>query len=390
MESMADYMDQIEKSMERVGLGDIVNTKVIEVKYDEVMVDLGSGMDGVITKENYTDLDLDLREIVQVGDEIQALVTRIDKNTGDVSLSKKRADSETAFEKLAEALDKDLSVKVMMQTEVKGGMTALFNGVRIFIPFSQLGLEVGETATNLAKTLQSIKITQVDEDDNRVIGSLKAFRREERDRLGANEMKEMKIGDRLKGTVQSLQKYGAFVRVGNVEGLIHISDLSWKRILHANEVLEVGQDVNVLVSDINHENGKLSLKLDNIEPKAVKADTEGEDSQPSQLEVGGIYQGKVTDFASFGAFVTIGDSVTGLVHISNIAEERITKPSERLKIGQDVKVMVISIDNDTKKVGLSIKDALDAEVDDYEDYLEEDEAVTLGDIFAEKLKSLKF
>jgi small subunit ribosomal protein S1 len=386
IESMDDYIDEINSSVSGYSTGDIIDAVVIRVNRDELLVDIGSGMDGIIKWEEMGDIvDDRLKESVEEGDSFSAFVMKVDDSSGTVILSKKKADSLTAMDRLSESFEEGTPVKLRITGEVRGGVTGSFNGVKVFIPISQIGMADGEHPSDFVNSVADVRIIEFDESANKVVASRRAvidgIKSERRDEA----MKVLKIGDKSVGKVVKIMPYGAFVEAGDLKGLIHISDICWKRSQKVSDVLKEGQTVQVIVSDIDEEKKKVSFKLQGMDVENPW------NSIGEKYGVGDVCTGRVVSFKPFGAFVEIGDGVEGLVHISNICEERIAQPSERLKIGQEVRVVIISIDEDKGRIGLSIKDAGDEEVEDYEEYIDKEKGgATLGDLFASKLKNLKF
>lgn len=384
--SMADFMDEIDKSMTYLSKGELVKGTVVGNTGEHLILNIGHMADGIVPKE---EVDFDGGESIseiRLGDEVTCSVLRTDDGEGNVLLSKKRADAELAWDQSAGLASDQRPVTVRIKETVKGGVIALYKGIRMFIPLSQVGVErVEDPETLVGKELQVI-ITEVDEDKKSMIASGRLLQERQIAKRKDSRFHEIKEGQLITGTVTRLTDFGAFVDLGGIDGLIHLSELSWKRVHKAEEVVSVGQMVKVSVLKVDAVNQKIGLRL------ADFTDNPWDDIN-SHFNEGDIVEGKVTRLQPFGAFIELKEGIEGLVHISQIAEERISKPQEKLSLGQSVKVMVLGIDEAQKRISLSIKEAINAELDTYADFLEDEEepeTTTLGDLFAEKLKGLKF
>lgn len=362
-----------EYDVKRIKQGDILKGKIIEVTDKEVMVNIDYAFDGMITKEEYTYEDVDLKDIAKVGDVIDVFVISPNDGEGYVLLSRLKAVAITAKQDIKEAYDKKTPIKVVVKEEVKGGVVAYYEGIRIFIPGSQLDVKRVELNEFVGKTIE-IEIIELDLKNNKIVGSRRIIEQEKADKLKEKIWKELKEGEKREGTVVKIVKFGAFVDIGGVQGLIHLNDLSWERVYKAEDVVKVGDKVEVIIGSINQKDKKLSLILKDVEQDPWKV-------HGNALNEGKIFYGKVTRLANFGAFVEMLPGIEGLVHISEITDENIAKPSDVLEQGQNVKVKILNIDLNEKKLSLSIKEAVETD-SEYQKYNDNESGTSLADIFS--------
>lgn len=380
-ESMQDMMQQYE--FKKIHTGDIIKGKVLKVTDSEVFVNINYFSDGVIPKNEITPYeDEDLNSIIKENDEIDVMIIKSDDGEGNVLLSKIKADGIKGLEELEEVYNTQKSMKVLVKEAVKGGVIGYYKGIRIFIPASQLALHYVEDLKEFVGKELQVRITEFDEEKSKIVASRKVIEKEEAENKKDRLWKTIKKGEKREGKVTRIVKFGAFVDIGGLEGLVHISDLSWSRIQNPNEVVSEGDKVTVYVQDIDINRQRLSLAIKdvNINPwKEVK----------NKFKVNDVVQGKVTKFISVGAFVEINPGVEGLVHNSEITEENIAKPSDILKLGEIVNVKIIDIDYSNNRISLSIKNASESSKE-YLKYNDEKEDVTIGDLLKDKLKNFKF
>ena len=363
--------------VKRIYEGDILKGKVIEVTDKEVTVNIGYAFDGVIPKEELTYEDLNPLDVVKVDDEIEVYVMSPNDGDGYVLLSRVKALSITEKDDIEEAYKSGKSIKVRIKEEVKGGLVASYGSLRIFIPASQASRERIELSTLVSKNIE-VKIIELNFDNRKIVASRKAIEEEEYEKNKKSIWKTLKSGEKKSGVVTNIVKYGAFVDIGGVEGLIHINDLAWERVYNVEDVVKVGDNVEVFIGEVDTKKERLSLILKDVakEPWELHGDS---------LKEGEIFEGKVVRLTNFGAFVEILPGIEGLVHITEITDENIAKPSEVLKVGQNVKVKILNVDKNEKKLSLTIKDAIEKS-NEYMQYNDSDEGVTLGDLF----KDFKF
>ena len=382
--SMNDVMGNIEESMVKINSGDIVLGTVISVNEEEVHVNIGYMTDGVITKEEISnEKEINPIDVVKVDDEIFVYIMKVNDGEGSVLLSKKRADNIKVWDEFKECLDDNKTLEVTVSDIVKGGATAYIKGVRAFIPASQMSDAYIENLQDFKGKTLEVKIIELDLEKKNIVLSRKVIEKLENEVKKDIVWNELKKGEKRTGVVTRLAKFGAFVDLGGIDGLIHVSDLSWKRVQDPSEIVSVGQEVEVKVLDFDKEKGRISLGF------------KGEEGNPwnnisSKYKTNDIVDGTVVKLMDFGAFVQLSSGVEGLVHISEISEERITNISDVLKAGDAVKVKIGDINEKDRRISLSIKEAADKGFGDLEKFNQKEEGVTLGDLFKDKFKDFKF
>lgn len=382
-ESMDDFKEDIDKSLKRLYVGDIVEGKIVTQLEDELIIDIGFHADGVVPADEISEDPNFNKEELAIGDTITAKVLKLEDGEGHVLLSRKRAEKETAWETLTTYLEEKKHLKVNVAEIVKGGALAYVNGLRGFIPASLIGTHYVEDLTIYLHQELEVQVIELDEKTNRIILSAKEIALQKEKELKQERLQALEKGMVLEGQVVHLTNFGAFVDIGGIQGLVRNNDLAWKRVKHPKEVVQVGDQVKVYILDIDRKTEKIALGLKDVkeDPWNQVVDT---------YQVGKISEGKVVKLMDFGAFIQLAEGVEGLVHISEIADERITKPGDVLTIGDVVKVKIIQIDNNQRKIGLSIKEAkYDEDKEMLQDYSDEDQATTsLKDVFGSILDKL--
>ena len=345
----ASFEELLERSIKTLHTGEKVSGTIASITPTEVSVDLGTKQSGYIPISELTDdPSVKVEDIIHVGDEIEAYVMRVNDVEGTVMLSKKRLDSVKAWDSITEARNEKAVVEGTVVEENKGGIVVSVKGVRVFVPASQSGLPKGAQMSELLKQRVRLRITEVNQPRRRVVGSIRAVQYEERKAKADAIWNEIEVGKHYKGVVKSLTSYGAFVDIGGIDGMVHVSELSWKRIHQPSEVVSVGDEIDVYVISFDKENKKISLGYkDPNENPWVKFTT--------NYQVGSVVTVKIVKLMTFGAFAEIIPGVDGLIHISQIADRRIGKPEDVLSEGQEVDVKIINIDHENKKVSLSIR-----------------------------------
>ncbi|MDY6011926.1 30S ribosomal protein S1 [Clostridium sp.] len=369
--AMNELLDSYD--VKRINKGDILEGRVIDVNDKEVTVDIKYAFDGVIEREELTADDKNPLEVVKPGDEFKVVVLSPNDGEGFVKLSRKRALIKQEKEDIKDAFDNDKTIKVNVKEEVKGGLVAQYGAVRVFIPASLASREKIDIKSLVGKELE-VKIIELDFNNNKVVASRRIIEEEAYEKDQKALWAQLKNGEKRKGVVKNIVKYGAFVDIGGIQGLIHINDLAWERVKRVEDVVSVGDEIEVYIGNVDPKNRKLSLVLKDVnkEPWNLHADS---------INIGDTLEGTVVRFTSFGAFVELFKGVEGLVHISEITDENITKPEDVLKMNQKVKVKVLNIDKENKKLALSIKDAVEKS-SEYLKYMNnEDDGVSLGDLF---------
>ncbi len=363
MEIEESFAEMLEKSIKTLNTGDKVTGIVTTVTPTEIQVDLGTKHAGYIPVSELTDdVDAKVEDIVKVGDEIETYVMRVNDMEGMITLSKKRLDSVKNWDNIEKAQADEEIVEGTVVEENKGGIVASVKGVRVFIPASQTGLPKGAAMSEMLKQKVRMRITEVNRSRRRVVGSIRAVLTEERNAKAQQIWDSIEEGKKYQGVVKSLTSYGAFVDIGGVDGMVHVSQLSWSRIKNPAEVVSVGDEVEVYVLSLDAEKKKISLgmKDNSVNPW---------DSFTSTYEVGSVASVRIVKIMAFGAFAEIIPGVDGLIHISQIANHRVEKPGDELAEGQTVDAKITDIDLDNKKVSLSIRALLeDANSDDEADF----------------------
>jgi len=359
--------------------GEIVTGTVVHVGLDEVMVDVGAKSEGIIPARELSCCEVtSIQDVVKVGDEIEVYVLKAEDNEGKLILSKEKADAEKAWVKLEEALNTQEPVQGTVREVVKGGLLVDV-GVRAFLPASLVDRGYVEDLSKYLGQVISTRVIELNRGRKKVILSRKAVLEEEYARLREELLANLQENQVVKGIVRRLTQFGAFVDIGGVDGLLHISEMSWHRINHPSEVVNVGDEIEVMVLKIDRENEKISLGLKQVLPNPW-------DTVAEKYPVGSIVQAKVVRLAPFGAFVQLEPGVEGLVHISHLAERHVAKPDEVVTEGEEVNVKVLSVDPAEKRIRLSIREvAREKQTREFQDYShnkpqENSDVVTIGDM----------
>ena len=349
MEIEKSFAELLEESIKTVNTGDKVTGIVVAITPTEIQVDLGIKYPGYIHVDEFSDdPNAKIEEMVKVGDEIESYVMLVSDRDCLVKLSKKRLDMVKSWDVVEAACEDGSVVEGVVTEDNKGGVVVSVKGVRVFVPASQTGLPREAEMTQLLKQNVRLMITEVNRARRRVVGSISKVTRAERAVAAEKVWADIEEGKRYNGVVKSLTSYGAFVDIGGVDGMVHISELSWSRIKHPSEAVSVGDAVEVYVISADKEKKKISLGMkDHAEDPWTKFTT--------TYEVGSVAEVKVVKLMTFGAFAEIVPGVDGLIHISQIADRRIEKPGDVLAEGQTVEAKITDIDMENKKVSLSIR-----------------------------------
>ena len=332
--------------------GDLVNGTVVKIEHDEVLVDIGFKSEGVIpVRELSIRKDANPADIVSLGDPIEALVLQKEDKDGRLVLSKKRAEYERAWNRIEEKFNSGENVEGEVIEVVKGGLI-LDIGLRGFLPASLVDLRRVKDLDAYLGTELEARVIEMDRNRNNVVLSRRVLLEEGRKNERAEILSRLSKGMRLKGTVSSIVDFGAFVDLGGIDGLVHISELSWSHVNHPSEVVKVGQEVEVQVLDVDLQRERISLGLKQTTPDPWIKLVEN-------YPVGSIQDGKVTKTVPFGAFVELGPNVEGLVHISEMANKHIDTPTQVVHAGDEVKVKVMDVNTERRRISLSMKAAAD-------------------------------
>ena len=351
----------LEQSLKTFNTGDKVTGIVTNIGNTEITVELdGAKQTGYIPYDEVSaDPSVKPEDILHVGDEIEVFVVRVSDQEGIIQLSKKKLDSIKVWDDMAAYVDEKATVEGVITEENKGGLVCTVKGIRVFIPASQSGIAKGGDMAGMVGKTVSLKITEVNRARRRVIGSIRAVNAEARKAQQEKIWNEIEVGAKYHGVVKSLTSYGAFVDIGGVDGMVHVSELSWNRIKTPAEVVKVGDEIDVFVISFDPAKRKISLGYKTAEMNPWN-------QFMTNYNVGDVVDAKVVKLMTFGAFAEILPGVDGLIHISQIAERRIAKPEDVLSEGQDVKVKITDVDAENKRISLSIRALLDEAAEDAE------------------------
>ncbi len=345
------FEELLEESLKNLNTNERVMGTVLSIAPNEVQVDVGRKQTGFIPlSELSSDPNAKPEDVVKVGDKIELLIMKTNDQEGTIMLSKRRVDAQKGWETLQEKADSQEILTSKVTEAVKGGVIVVYNGVRIFIPASQATATRDESLENLVGQEVDFRLIEVSQHGRRrrAIGSIRSVLKEQRAAQREEFWKNCEIGKRYKGVVKSLTSYGAFVDLGGVFGMIHISELSWTHIKHPNEVVNVGDTVEVYIKDINEETKKISLGFKNAEDNPWEI-------LKNNYPEGTVVNATIVGLTTFGAFANIIPGIDGLIHISQIANKRIDKPADVLKVGETVEAKITAIDFDKKRVSLSMR-----------------------------------
>ena len=353
MEIEKSFAEMLEESIKTLNNGDKVTGTVVAVTPTEVQVELGIKYPGYIALSELTDdPTAKVEDLVKVGDEIEAIVTQVSDRDCLVKLSKRRLDINKGWEEIEAAKDDETVLEGFVTEDNKGGVVVSVKGVRVFVPASQTGLPRETPMSTLLKQKVRLIITEVNRARRRVVGSISRVQRAERAAAAEKVWAEIEEGKHYTGTVKSLTSYGAFVDIGGVDGMVHISELSWSRIKHPSEVVKVGDTVDVYVISFDPEKKKISLGMKDRSQDPWTVFT-------STYQVGDTANVRIVKLMTFGAFAEVVPGVDGLIHISQLADHRVEKPGDVVAEGDRVDVKITDVDMENKKISLSIRALLE-------------------------------
>ena len=342
------FMADVEATLVKIRPGQTVTGTVVQMTDEEVCVNIGFKSDGLIKREDL------VTEDVKMGDEIEVEVVKVNDGDGNVLLSQRNILKRKAFAKLVEKFDNDEYVEGVGKEVVKGGLICDVDGIRAFVPASQLSNRYVEKIGEFIGQTLTLKIIELDEQKRRIVASRKAVLRAEEAEKKAEVWASLEEGAVIKGIVRRLTDFGAFVDIGGVDGLIHVTDLSWSHVKHPSEIVHPDQEVEVKILNLDHERERIQLGLKQMQPKPW-------DVAPQKYPEGSVVVGKVVRITTFGAFVELEPGVDGLVHISQCAATRIDKVEDAVSVGDEINVKVLSIDPQAKRISLSIRALLEDE-----------------------------
>jgi len=352
-EQMENFEELLEQSLKTLNTGDVVTGVITSISQNEIHLDLGSKTTGVITHDKLTDdPSAKLSELFKVGDEVKAKVIKVSDIDGIATLDKTRVDTDANWELIVAAAENNETLEGRIVEAVKGGVIISVKNVRVFIPASQTGVPKDGDLAVLVGTTQKIKIIEIKAERKRAYGSIRAILREERKAKEEAFWNELAEGKEFDGEVKSLTSYGAFVDLGGVDGMVHTSELSWKRIRQPSDVVSVGDKLHVYVKSFDRERGRISLgyKTEEMNPWFIFT---------NKYQIGDVANVKIVSLMPFGAFAEMVPGVDGLIHISQIADHKVAKPEDVLSVGQMVDVKITDIDAENQKISLSIRALLE-------------------------------
>ncbi len=355
LKTMENFSEMLEGSLKTLHTGDTVTGTVFTIGANEIKLDLGAKFTGVLTKEQITDdPDAKLADMFKIGDEVEVFVIRVEDGKGLATVSKKRVDRDNSWVILKDAFENNVILEGKVVSVVKGGVIVSCDNNTVFVPASQTGVARGGDLNTLLGTTQRVKLLEFDVAKKKALGSIKVILNEEKKAREEAIYASLEVGKHYEGTVKNLTNYGVFVDIGGVDGMVHNSELSYKKIKHPSQVVSVGQKLDVFIKELDVEKKRISLgyktpDMDNFAKFAA------------EYKVGDIVPAKIVSIMPFGAFGEVYEDVDGLIHISRMSLERINSPAEVLAVGDEVKVMITEIDTEERKVALSIRAILEAE-----------------------------
>ena len=357
--SEMSFEQMLEESFKTIRNGEVVEGTVIDVKPDEIVLNIGYKSDGIVTRSEYTnEPNVDLTTVVSVGDTLETKVIKVNDGEGQVLLSYKRLAAEKGSKRLQEAFDNKEVLTAKVSQVLAGGVCVNVDETRVFIPASLVSDTFEKDLEKFKDQEIEFVITEFDPKRRRIIGNRKSLLLEKKAELQKELFDHIKVGDVIEGTVKNVTDFGAFIDLGGIDGLLHISEMSWGRVENPKKVFTVGQAVKVFIKDINETKIALSMKFPEDNPW---------NGAEEKFAVGNVVTGKVARMTDFGAFVELASGVDALLHVSQISKDHIEKPSDVLKVGQEVEAKVVDFNLDEKKISLSIKALLAPEEADADD-----------------------
>ena len=352
-----NFEEMLEESLKNLNTNERVIGTVVRIAPNEVQVDVGRKQAGYIPADELTNNpNLKPEDVVKVGDQIELLIMKTNDQEGTIMLSKRRVDAQRNWDKLGQYLADNTVLTGVVTEVIRGGVIVVSDNVKVFIPASQATMNRGDKLEDLLKTEVSFRLLEVDAKGRRkrAVGSIRSVLKDIRAEQRQEFWNNIEVGKTYTGTVKSLTNYGAFVDLGGVYGMIHISELSWAKIKHPSEVVNVGDTVEVYIKEIKEDTKKISLGF-------KKASENPWEILKNNYQEGDIVEAKIVGMTTFGAFANIITGIDGLIHISQISDKRIEKPQDALKVGETVTVKITGIDFENKRVSLSIKAANEEE-----------------------------
>lgn len=345
--SELSFEQMLEESLKTIRTGEVVEGTVISVKEDEIVLNIGYKSDGIITRSEYTNTpNVDLTTVVSVGDKMEAKVLKVNDGEGQVLLTYKRLAAEKGNKRLEEAFENKEVLTAKVSQVMNGGLIVVVDESKVFIPASLVSDTFEKDLTKYADTEVEFVITEFNPRKRRIIGDRKQLLVAKKEAMRQELLAKIAVGQVVEGTVKNVTDFGAFVDIGGLDGLLHISEMSWGRIEHPKKVFKVGDELKVLIKEINGTKIALSLKFDETNPWL---------NAEEKYAIGNVVKGKVARMTEFGAFVELEAGIDALLHVSQISKAHVEKPADVLKVGQEIEAKVVDFNAENKKISLSIK-----------------------------------
>lgn len=341
-----EFEQLLEESLVTIHNGEVVEGKVISVKEDEIVLNIGYKADGIITRNEYSNQPVDLRDVVKVDDTMKAKVIKVNDGEGQVLLTYKRLAMEKSNERIKEAFENKEVLKATVTTVLEGGLSVIVEETKVFIPASLVSDIYEKDLTKYANQEIEFVISEFNPKRRRIIGDRKQLLVAKKKQMQKELFERIQVGDVVEGTVKNLTDFGAFIDLGGADGLLHISEMSWGRVENPKKVFKVGDVTKVLIKDIKDDKIALSLKFEDANPW-IHAET--------KYEKDSVVKGRVARMTDFGAFIELEPGVDALLHVSQISREHVDKPSDVLKVGQEVEAKVVEFNVADHKISLSMK-----------------------------------
>lgn len=341
------FAQMLEESIKQIHTGEVVTGTVIDVKPDQIILNIGYKADGIITRNEYSsDLSVDLTSVVNVGDEMEAKVRKVNDGDGQVILSRRGLIAEQGNKKLEEAFENKTPITATVTQIMKGGLGVMVDETRVFIPASLLSDMFVKDLNEYKDKEITFLITEYNPKKRRIIGDRKQLIVADKAKAREELLSKINEGDTIEGTVKNVTDFGAFIDLGGVDGLLHISEMSWGRVESPKKVLKVGDKVKVFIKEINGSKIALSKKFAEENPW---------NNAEEKFAVGNVVKGKVARMTDFGAFIEIAPGVDALLHVSQISKDHVEKPSDVLSVGQEVEARIVDFNEEERKISLSVK-----------------------------------
>lgn len=365
--SEMSFEQMLEESLKTIRNGEVVEGTVIDVKPDEIILNIGYKSDGIITRSEYTnEPNVDLTTVVNVGDTLEAKVIKVNDGEGQVLLSHKRLAAEKGSKRLEEAFENKEVLTAKVSQVLAGGVCVIVDETRVFIPASLVSDSYEKDLSKFKDQEIEFVITEFDPKKRRIIGNRKTLLVAKKAEMQKELLDKIAVGDVIEGTVKNVTDFGAFIDLGGVDGLLHISEMSWGRVENPKKVFTVGQTVRVFIKSISDTKIALSMKFEDENPW---------NGATEKYAVGNVVKGKVARMTEFGAFLELAPGVDALLHVSQISKEHVEKPADVLKVGQEIEAKVVDFNEEEKKISLSVKALLAPEETSTEEVATEEASV---------------